>query len=53
MLKVLEQNGDQYFQYMTSKGWKMPHNFDVQRIIWKKEPTVAEILREEIQELKK
>ena len=30
MLRVLEKNGNQYFQYLTSSGWKLPPNFDVQ-----------------------
>lgn len=52
MLKALEQNRVQYFQCMTMKGWKLPQDFDVQRIIQKKEPTKDDILREEMQELK-
>ena len=52
MLKSLEKNGDQYFQYMIARRWKLPHEFDVQRIIQTHEPTMAEILREEMWELK-
>ena len=48
MLKALEKNGDQYFQYMATKGWKLPQDFDVKQIIQKLEPTKAEILREEM-----
>ena len=38
---------------MAERGWKLPRDFDVERIILKREPTEAEILREEIQELRK
>ena len=38
---------------MATRGWKLPQGFDVERIINKGEPTEAEILREEIQELRK
>lgn len=51
MLKALEQNRDKYFQYMISLGWKLPHDCDIQRIIQRREPTKAEILRKEMQEL--
>ena len=37
---------------MASRGWKLPHKYDVLRIIKKREPTKAEILRKEMQELK-
>ena len=38
---------------MTERGWKLPKDFDVERIIPRREPTEAEILRDEIQELRK
>ena len=53
MLRALEENGDQYFYYMAARGWKLPQGFDVEWIIHKWEPTKAEILREEVQELRK
>ena len=49
MLKILECNGDQYFQYMTSKGYKPPPSYDVQQIVQERVPTKLEILREELQ----
>ena len=53
MLKALEENGDQYFRYMAKRGWKLRKDFDVERIIPKREPTKVKILREEIHELRK
>ena len=53
MLRALEENGDQYFRYMAARGWKLPQGFYVERIIHKREPTEGEILREEVQELRK
>ena len=38
---------------MAERGWKLPRDFDVECIILKREPTEVEILREEIQELRK
>lgn len=29
ILKSSKQNGDQYLTYLTSKGWKILHDFDV------------------------
>ena len=52
MLKALEQNGDQYFLYMTSRGWNLPHDYNFWRITHKREPIEAEILRKEMIELK-
>ena len=37
---------------MTSRGWKLPHEFYVQRIIQKIELSMAKILRKETYKLK-
>ena len=29
MQKLLERSGDQYYQYMTSRGYKLPPSYDV------------------------
>ena len=51
MLRALEENGDQYFCYMAARGWKLPQDFDVERIIHKREPTETEVLKEQLQEV--
>lgn len=51
MLRVLEQNGDQYFQYLTSTGWKLPPNFDFQQIFQKRVLTKVEIFRGELHKM--
>ena len=33
MHALLECNGDQYFQYMTSRGFRLPPSYDVHQII--------------------
>ena len=38
---------------MGVRGWKLSQGFDVEWIIHKWEPIEAEILREEVQELRK
>ena len=48
MLKVLEKNGNQYFQYLTYRGWKLPLDYNVQQVVQKRVPTEFEILREEL-----
>lgn len=53
MFRALEENGDQYFRYMEARGWKLPQGFDFERIIHKREPIEIEILREEVQEIRK
>ena len=49
MLKLLEHNGDQYFQYLTSRRYKLPLDYDVQKIVQESVPTKLEVLREELQ----
>ena len=49
MHKILEHNGDQYFQYMTSRGYKLPRSYDVQQIVQERVPIEFEILRNELQ----
>lgn len=49
MHKIFERNGDQYIQYMTSRGYKLPSSYDVHKIIQERVPTKYEILREELQ----
>lgn len=51
MLKALEKNGDQYFTYMTGRGWKLQHDFDFQSIIQKREPIENEISRNKVEDL--
>ena len=47
MHKILEHNGDQYFQYMTSRGYKLPPGYDVRQIVQQRVPTELEVLQEE------
>ena len=49
MLKLLERNGDQYFQCMTSRGYKLPPSYDTHQIVQESVPTKLEIPREELQ----
>ena len=51
MHKLLEHNRDQYFQYMTSRGYKLPPNYDVWKIVQERVPTKLEVLREELQQI--
>ena len=50
MLKILKCNGDQYFQYMISRGYNLPPSNDVQKNFQERVPTKFEILREELQQ---
>ena len=49
MHKLLEHNGDQYFQYMTSRGYKLHPGYDVWKIVQERVQTELEVLREELQ----
>ena len=49
MHALLECNGDRYFQYMASRGFRLPSSYDVHQIVQEGEPTKFEILRDELQ----
>ena len=51
MLQSLEQNGDQYFMHLASKGVKLPPNFDIKNLVQKREPTPLEVAMQRIQDL--
>ena len=45
---LLEFNGDRYFQYMTSRGFRLLPSYDVYQIV-QGVPTKIEFLRDELQ----
>ena len=47
---LLECHGDRYFQYMTSRGFKLPLGYDVHQNIQEREPTKFEMLKNEVQQ---
>lgn len=51
MLKTLEQNGDQYFMHLASRGLRLPLDFDVDGFIQKREPSPLEVSIKKIQNL--
>ena len=50
---LLECNADQYFQYMTSRGFRLPPNYDIHQLIQEREPTEVENLRNALQATQK
>ena len=50
MHALLEHNGERYFQYMTSRGFRLPPDYDVHQIIQEREKIEIEILRNELQQ---
>ena len=53
MMHVLfESHADKYFQYMTSRGFRLPPNYDIHQIIQEREPTKYETLKNDLQQTK-
>ena len=46
---LLEHNGYQYFQYMTSRGFRLPPDYDIHQLIQEREPIEVENLRNFLQ----
>ena len=46
---LLERNADQYFQYMTSRGFRLPPDYDIHQLIQEREPTEVECLTRALQ----
>ena len=49
MHALLECNGERYFQYMTSRGFRLLPNYYVHQIVQEREPAEFEILRDKLQ----
>ena len=49
MHALLERHGERYFQYMISRGFRLPPSYDVHQVFQEREPTKIEILRDELQ----